>query len=80
MDLELAEGRKATVTGRLDYLEVHAYAGQSGDRRSSIYSLPAPDSRVEERLPTRLLRPSSSFENLPQVDLVEGGLFSPATG
>ena len=26
MDLELAEGRKATVTGRLDYLEVHAYA------------------------------------------------------
>jgi len=28
MDLELAEGRKATVTGRLDYLEVHAYAAE----------------------------------------------------
>ena len=73
MDLELAEGRRATVTGRLDYLEVHAYAGRAVivDLKSTYY-LP-PDSRVKEDFQLACYA-LLVLENLPQVDLVEGRL------
>ena len=73
MDLELAGGRKATVTGRLDYLEIHARAGRAViiDLKSNHY-LP-PDSRVKEDFQLACYA-LLVLENLPQVDLVEGRL------
>ena len=73
MDLKLAGGGKATVTGRLDYLEVHAHTGSAVivDLKSNHY-LP-PDSRVKQDFQLACYA-LLVLENLPQVDLVEGRL------
>ena len=74
LHLELPGGREATVTGRLDYLEVETHAGKAVivDLKSSHYV--PPDSRVREDFQLACYA-LLVFENLPQVEVVEGRLF-----
>lgn len=69
--IKLEGGGEATITGRLDYLEVEGDVARIVDVKSNHQIIP--DSKVLDDFQLRIYA-MLIFDNLPQVELVEGQL------